>query len=256
MWLCILLCHIAFQNNLDGVILRCPNLNCQHYQTVRKGSFFTNGKHSMLTQLKIMVCFVSDVTVSSASRLLGIRRSTVTEYYDNLRGEIVDNLKDYPITFSDNGEYEVDECLLKHVYNPRNRKNVIQWIGGIVERTTGKVVLKRISDLTAQTLIPWIQEHVPHGSFIYTDELRSYSTLKDKEYTHLSVNHSKHEYSRQEQFGTEILNVHINTLEALNREVRRRFANKSSRRMDRIDMVLAEIMYRYSGRPLFWAFKV
>jgi len=210
----------------------------------------------MLTQMKIMVCFVADLTVSATSRLLNIRRPTVSEYYDNLRGELYDNLQDYPITFTDNGEYEVDECLLKHVLSPRRRRTVLQWIAGILERSTGKVMLQRIPDKTSNSLIPWIVNNVPHGSFIYSDELRSYSPLRSWEYAHFTVNHSKNEYARREQYGNEEINVHINTLESLNREIRRRFANKATRRLDRIDLVLAEIMYRHSGRSLYWAVKV
>ena len=36
----LLHCHKEFQTNLDGVVLRCPNLDCEHYQSVRNGSFF------------------------------------------------------------------------------------------------------------------------------------------------------------------------------------------------------------------------
>ena len=88
-----------------------------------------------------MICFVADLTVTATSTLLNIRRATVSEYYDNLRGEIQDNLVYEPITFEDNGEYEADECLINHVYNPVNGKRQRLWIAGILERETGKVML-------------------------------------------------------------------------------------------------------------------
>jgi hypothetical protein len=210
----------------------------------------------MLTQMKIMACFVADVSVCAASRLLNMRRPTISEYYDNFRGELYDNLLDDPISFTDNGEYEVDECLLKHVSFPRRRTHAIQWIAGILERSTGLVLLKKIPDRSAVSLIPWVVRNVPHGSVIYSDELRSYSSLGSHEYAHFTVNHSRLEYARLDHLGDEEINVHINTLEQLNREIRRRFSNKASRRSDRIDLVLGEIMYRHSGRSMYWPFKV
>jgi len=130
------------------------------------------------------------------------------------------------------------------------------WIGSIVERATGRVVLYQIMDRSQDSLIPPIQRKIPHGSFIYSDEWASYKSLSNYEYTHFTVNHSAQEYARQQQFDGEILNVHINTAEGINREIRRRFSNKSSRNTERIDLVLSEIMYRRCGRSLFYPFKI
>ena len=100
-----------------------------------------------------------------------------------------------------------------------------------------------------------ILQHIPAGSLIYSDEWSSYSAIDKHPYVHFSVNHSKKEFAREEEFCERIVNVHINSLEAVNREIRRRFSNKSSRKKERIDLTLAEIMYRRSGRDLFYPFK-
>lgn len=59
--------------------------------------------------MKVVVSFCADIPVSSGTRMIKVSRSSLTDYYDNLRGEWYDNLQSDPITFEENGEYEVDE---------------------------------------------------------------------------------------------------------------------------------------------------
>jgi len=183
----------------------------------------------MRDQMKLMCCFVSDVKVSAAARLLNMRRGTVAEYYDNLRGEWYDNLNALPIVFDDVGEYEVDECVIKHVMNTRGKGHHIQWIGGILERATGRVLLYQVKDRSQQSLIPPILQNIPIGSWIYSDDWSSYGAIDKQPYMHFSVNHSKKEYCREEEFCDRKIKVHINTL--------------------------AEIMYRKCARDPFYPFK-
>ena len=167
-----------------------------------------------------------------------------------------DNLLENPISFDDNGEYEVDECHLRHVRVGRRKYYKDIWIGGILERVTGMVLLYQLPDKTRTSMIPPIQDNVPHGSFIYSDEYVVYRSLTALEYSHFSVNHSKKEYACKEIVGGEDINIHINTLEGVNHEIRQHFSNKSSRNTERVNLILAEIMYRHSGRSLFSAFKI
>lgn len=250
------LCILAFQNNLDGVVLRCTGPGQRHYKSIRNGSFFAKGRHSIRTQMKIMCMFAANATVQATAKALHIRRATISEYFDNLRGELIDNLHDEPIQFTDNGEYEADECQLKHVKMGRSRAHRSLWIGGILERATGKVLLYKLQNRSQESLIGPICENVPHGSWIYTDEWISYRALSGEGYVHFTVNHSRNEYSRRVSFAGVTVNVHINTMEGLNREIRQKFANKSNRNTERVDLILAEIMYRHSGHSLFWPFKI
>lgn len=230
------------------------NWSCQSKVSIRENSFFSHGHLSIAVIMKIICCFAQDMPITSCSRLLNIRLGTIVDYYDNLRGEYMDYLSDHPIIFRDNGEYEVDEVLIKHVYNQRIEEYQQVWIGGILERATGKLILYRVNDRSRASLIAPIRRHVPIGSFIYTDEWSSYRALDNLQYNHFTVNHSAREYARTENFGGDVLNVHINTLEGINRTIRQRLANKSRRNIIRLDLVLAEMMYRNSGRNLFYPF--
>ena len=170
----VLTCVAVLLHVQDGVCLRCTNSGCRIRQTIRKRSFFKNSRLPIRTQMKIMVCFCADLTVTATAKLLKIRRATITDFYDNMRGEYLDNLTDEPIQFSDNGEYEVDECYLKHVMHSKNRGYRSIWIGGILERATGKVLLFKLTDRSCPKLERHISQHIPAGSFIYSDEWPAY----------------------------------------------------------------------------------
>jgi len=205
---------------------------------------------------KLIICFVNGLSVSSTSRILGIRRGTVTNYFDDCQAEWMNSLTTHPIRFEDNGEYEVDELYIRHVRVGRQRRYKNIWVAGILERATGKIMLYQVDDKSKGSLIPPIQENVPHGSFVYSDSLPTYNRLNTLEYSHYTVNHSAREFSRLENINGETINVHINTLEGINHAVRQAFKNKSSRNSERVDLILAELMYRRSGRDLFHPFKV
>lgn len=204
--------------------------------------------------MRIICCFINDVRVSRCSTLLSLSRTSVTTYYDNLRGEYLDELEREPLKFTAGGIYEVDEILLKHVKDEDGRY-IIQWIFGILERATKKVIYKLVSNRSADVLLPLIQEFVPANSIVFSDDWASYRTIDRLGYRHYSVTHSRKEYSRDEEIDGETVKVHINTLEGMNRVVRQRFANKSTRNVERLNLVLGELIYRYSGRDLLFPFK-
>lgn len=105
------------------------------------------------------------------------------------------------------GEVEGDEAFIggsvKNMH-PRKKKAVrAKWNGrGIVGKTTVQGLLERngpdghslvragvVKDNRGKTLVKIIDKHVERGSAMYTDDLRSYRTLRDN-YIHQMVNHS------------------------------------------------------------------
>src|SRR3569623_1700670 len=130
------------------------------------------------------------------------------------------------------------------------------WVGGIYERSTGRIELHRLADRTIETMIPPLRRLIPNGSIIFTDEHKSYNRLDNYSYGHFSVNHSAGEYQRFEDIcpGWR-LNVHINTMEGINSLIRRRLSSRARRDINRLDLILAEIAYRLSDRSLFAPFK-
>lgn len=237
--------------------MQCRNPECDTNPTrsIRTGSFFVRSNHSVFRQMEIICCFVADIRVSRCADLLRISRRALTDYYDNLRGEYSDELVRNPIQFTSGPIYEVDELMLRHVLND-DGVYINQWILGMLERSTGKVLFIPVANRSAAVLLPLVQDSIPPHSLVFSDEWASYRQLNNLDYRHHHVNHSAKEYSRDEEIDGEIVKVHINTLEGMNRVVRQRFANKSTRVISRVDLILDEIVYRYSGRSLFHPFKV
>ena len=96
---------------------------------------------------------------------------------------------------------------------------------------------------------------VPEGSIIYSDELNSYKCLgKRNNYTHLTVNHSKYEFQREETIDEFEFNVHINTIEAFNRRLKGRFKNIQLRRKERIKAECAVFNWKRMSDELYEPF--
>ena len=127
--------------------------------------------------MQLLTLFTADATVSSAARALGIGRKAVTNFFESSRGVWSDFLTWDPIEFADCGEFEVDECLIRHVEDSEHDTFVDVWIAGILERSSGKVLLYRVPDRSTQSLAPPILGAIPEGSLIYSDELKSYNEL-------------------------------------------------------------------------------
>jgi len=247
----------------DGVCLRCTNVACSNQRSVRSGSFFSRSHYTLRTQMKLIAMFAADATVASTAAVLGLSRRRVTDYFDNCRGEYADALDPIhgyaPIVFSIEGEYELDECVIKAVRTPHGAASIT--IAGILERRTGKVLMYRVPDRSSLSLLPPVWQNIPRGSRVYSDSWPAYVNAPWEEHglSHWHVNHSANEYSRAEQvtFGdghSEVLDVHCNTLEGLWSLVRRRLAYKTRRNVERIDLLLKEIMWRRCGLSLLLPF--
>lgn len=188
------------------------------------------------------------------ARLLSLAESRVINYYDNLRGCYLEDLNSNPIEFTSHGPYEVDEVYIRHVQTgDGNFTNI--WILDIVERETGIYWGTIVPDRSSTTLVPNICDLIPPGAIVFTDEWAADGDLRRRGYAHFSDNHSAGEYSRTSSIEKKEVDVHINTLEFLHKSLRSSMANKSSRHLDRIDLILAEFTYRHSSRNLFEPFK-
>jgi len=234
---------------------RCPRSSCRARISVRDGSFFTASKLSLRKQLKIVINFIAESSAHSTALRLRVDRGTVGEIYSKVRRAYSAALVTQPITFTHGFEYEVDELYLKHVkYGEDNFRNI--WVGGIVERQTGKIKYYRLPSRGGASLVPPIVTAVPDGAFVYSDDWSGYNDLINWNYHRYSVNHTAKEYSRVEHIGPFDITVHINTIEGYNTWVRSKLRNRKKRTTERVDIMLDEMMYRKSGRSLFAPIKV
>jgi transposase-like protein len=85
---------------------------------------------------------------------------------------------------------EIDESKFgRRKYN-RGKRVEGQWVFGMIERESGRVVLEAVEKRDRATLLPIIKKWVLPGTRIMSDMWKSYDTLGDEGYTHLTVNHS------------------------------------------------------------------
>ena len=223
--------------------------------SVRHDSFFWQSHLSLFKQMLIICCFCEDMRVTVCSRDVGISEDNAVDYYDNLRGCYADALEADPIHFTSLGPYEIDEFLIKHVDDGHGgRLNLL--VMDILERNSGLYWAEVVSNRSAEVMISIITRMIPLGSLIFTDDWGAYQPLRRSGFQHHSVNHSAGEYSRSVTIQRKDVEVSINSLEGLHRSLRQRVMNKSRRNVDRIDLILREVIYRRSGRSLWQPFKL
>jgi transposase-like protein len=84
-------------------------------------------------------------------------------------------------------------------------------IFGMIQRN-GDVHIEMLPNVKQETIQPIIEATVEKGTLVYTDEYSIYSRLENWGYQHKTVNHSQHEYARDED-GDGFYEVHVNTME-------------------------------------------
>ncbi len=216
----------------DHFIWRCPRSNCRMRISIRDGSFFANSKLSLMKLLKVILNFVSESPARGTAQRLRLERKIVDRFFKKIRRAYSADLVTTPLTFTGGFEYEVDELFLKHVRVGHDLFRT-QWAAGILECATGKLMYYRVPNRSGASLIPPIVQHVPRGSFVYSDEWKGYRRLRDHPYYHFRVNHSAGEYARVEQVGPVFINVHNNTIEGTNTWVRSKLRNRAKRTIAR-----------------------
>lgn len=140
-------------------------------------------------QLRLLECFVMEVTARSAANVLGMQANTAMLFYRKLRHLIAGELaKQFP----EHGEFEVDESYFGGVRKGKRGRGAAGKVPvfGMLKRG-GKVYTKMIADASSHTLLKALKSKVLPDSIVYTDSFRSYNILDVSEFKHRRVNHSK-----------------------------------------------------------------
>jgi transposase len=140
-------------------------------------------------QLRLLECFVLEVTARAAADLLGMQSNTTMLFYRKIRHLIAGKLAE---TFPERGEFEVDESYFGGARKGKRGRGAVGKVPvfGILKRG-GKVYTKMISDASSKTLMKAIKSKILPDSVVYTDSFGSYNALDVSEFKHRRVNHSK-----------------------------------------------------------------
>lgn len=196
---------------------RCTSKNCGEQISIRKNTFFNNSKLKIHQILHIGYLWLKGDSVDSISGTTGHTRKTIAEFVLHYRNLITDSLD-----FEDNKiggpgiHVQLDETKCgKRKYHRGHRVEGVWVLGGVEKTEARKLFMIPVPDRSANTLFQAINEHVLPGSIISTDLWRGYNQLnRMNNYTHYTVNHSRHFIDPQSGVNTNTIEGTWNAVKA------------------------------------------
>ena len=168
-------------------------VDCRYQYSVTAGTIF-HDSHLPLTKWFLAIYWICSAKKGVSAKFLQgqLGGSYKTSWYMAHRIRLAMQ-EDAGFCQKFDGICEVDETYVGgKSKGPRGRgaANKIPVIG-IREKTSGKVRMKAVSNVKANTLAGFIRENVQRGAEIHHDEFKSYLWLEGSEFAHSSVNHSE-----------------------------------------------------------------
>jgi transposase-like protein len=189
---------------------------------------------------KIILCFVEDITATSAAKIADINRNTANSYYNEIRRRILS--KTIEESNKELGEYELDESYFgsKRVRGKRGRGAAGKTpVFGLL-KMAGKVFVTVVPNCSRDELLPIIQGKILEGSIIHTDGWKAYDGLVLNGYDHYRVYHSSNEFVRGKS--------HVNGIEAFWSFAKRRLAKFNGCSTSHFILHLKECELRFNHR--------
>ena len=175
----------------DRHIYEC--MPCNYQFTVTVGTIFHNS-HLPLTKWFLAIYMICSAKKGVSSKQLQRELSVTykTAWYMSHRIRLaMQEDKDFVEKFS--GVVEVDETYVGGKRKGKRGRGAASKVPvvGMKERTSGKVHMQALEDVSSTSLAEFIRENVAPGSEIHTDEFRSYFWLDASEFAHGTVKHAE-----------------------------------------------------------------
>jgi transposase-like protein len=220
-------------------------MDCSYQFSVTVGTIF-HDSHLPLTKWFLaiyMICSAKKgVSAKQLQRELHVSYETAWYVAHRIRLAMQDDPEFCP-KFS--GIVEVDETYVggKGKGRPgRGSANKVP-VAGMKERTSGKVRMKAVQNVSSTTLKHFIRGGVEIGAEVHTDEFPSYLWLDSSGFTHKAVNH-------QETYVDG--DVHTNGVENVWSLFKRAIVGVSHKVSAKyLPLYLNEFAYRFNGRSEF-----
>ena len=168
-------------------------VDCKYQYSVTTGTVFHNS-HLPLTKWFLAIYMICSAKKGVAAKQLQreLNVSYKTAWYMAHRVRLAMQEDDaFCQKFS--GIVEVDETYIGGIKRGRRGRGGANKtpIVGMRERTSGKIRLKAVENVSSTTLKRFIRTHAKPVSHVHTDEYTSYIWLDSSEFTHSAVKHAQ-----------------------------------------------------------------
>ena len=174
----------------------CEWCGAQVYPTA--GTPFERTRTSLRDWFHVMFLFTTSrngVAAKEVERQIGVTYKTAWRMCHEIRKYMAEVDGTFPIGGA-GSDVEIDETFVGGKMPGKGRGRHLEnktIVLGMVERG-GNIVTAIVPNVKRASLYPVIDATVTKGSKIHTDQLRSYVGLRDRGYSHASVNHNAGEY--------------------------------------------------------------
>lgn len=185
--------NIKWRCGVQYSLAKAKKRRCEYTASIRTGTFFENSKLSIVQICKFINLWVDNVELRVIKKQCRFgSQNTGVDWSSFCREVVLDYMIDRQEKIGGPGKtVELDETKIgKRKYN-RGKRVEGQWVFGGVERESGKCFMMTVEKRDRATLLPIIKDWILPGSTIISDCWKSYDTLNQEGYTHLTVNHSK-----------------------------------------------------------------
>jgi transposase-like protein len=168
-------------------------VDCRYQYSVTTGTIF-HDSHTPLTKWFLAIYLICSgkkgISAKELQRQLGVTYKTAWYMAHRVRTAMSED-DEFCQKFS--GIVEADETYVGGKgKGPRGRSTASKIpVIAVRERTSGKVRMQAVENVSASVLAGFIREHVEPGSTMHTDEFKSYLWLDSSEFAHHAVNHSE-----------------------------------------------------------------
>lgn len=221
-------------------------VKCRYTKNLMGGTFYQNLHAPLPLFCQFLTLWLDNVKFDAIRKQLGqgLTNMTLCRWSRKARQLILEFtlVKDVEKLGGIGKIVEIDESKFgKRKYNKGHAVEG-QWVFGLIERESNRVIMVPVEKRDRQTLIPIIQQWVEPGTTIMSDCWKPYDCLKDLGYTHQTVNHSKNYVDPQTGACT-------NKIEASWRVAKASFGH-SSRRKKFFASYLSRYMFLKNCRSL------